>query len=670
MPEDAQPNDLRGRSVAPTIPLIRPARGTIPSSDRFSTSGRPSFKRPPDRPHPAASPKKKRKLDQDRKEIVCKLPPACQKGQNGCNAKRKEFVVDETERLRKRGLKVFAHSFQDGAVHFSCTQEDLLNCFLAPTSPIKILLQKERSQPKVEQPSQPPPLPNPIISAVPGPPRIFKSGTLCFSAEPPLAAGSIEERVVSKRLFGAFDTDLDQSVPVVELMFGKQGLPKQTPSVPAACASTRAPIISHSSASNLGSRTAKPGPLPPGSLATASSVPLPPTVAAAELPLPSQPASSGALLAPPTYIPPHSLANVGITDKLPSEGSTSFTTTLRIPSPSHDLEPSLSDDCYACEPDGEEYRIPFRTPQDKLRRFLSGTSCLIVSMHGTLEGVDVVSRKHWLITTGPIPTKEAVDDACLVAAGSRTVVVLGHARDNQQLSLINTDNLGGNAISALDLKRPWNPAKKGGASAVAPMMQPLMFASGGYDHCVHLWTIKEDLSSASPQAVAFKHNSQIQSLLAIRDTSHKLISAGADCSVHLWDLSSERVVNTLKPSNSVYHVHSTASPFCTLLEVAHREQQFEIRDHRYVSTIPVQRFGYTTPQVHGRFMKGSSMSNCFASGDRDGCVRLWDLRNVKKPCAEIRCFNGLKISHLVLQSSRLLACAENNQIRLVKYRSN
>ncbi|KAF8211277.1 WD40-repeat-containing domain protein [Mycena galopus ATCC 62051] len=193
-----------------------------------------------------------------------------------------------------------------------------------------------------------------------------------------------------------------------------------------------------------------------------------------------------------------------------------------------------------------------------------------------------------------------------------------------------------------------------------------MFASGGYDHGVHLWTIKDDLSSASPQT-AHSHNSQIQSLLAIRDTSHKLLSAGADCNVHIWDLSSERVVNTLKPSNSVYHVHPTTSPFCTLLEVAHREQQFEVRDHRYVSTIPVQRFGYKTPTVHGRFMKGSSLSNYFASGDRTGCVRLWDLRNVEKPCAEIECFNGLKISHLVFQSSRLLACAENNQIRLIKY---
>jgi WD40 repeat protein len=117
------------------------------------------------------------------------------------------------------------------------------------------------------------------------------------------------------------------------------------------------------------------------------------------------------------------------------------------------------------------------------------------------------------------------------------------------------------------LNRPWNNNKKGGVSAVTSMLQPLQFATGGYDHVVHLWNVKPDLSSASPRALFIKHNSQIQSLLAIRDTSHKLISTGADCNVHIWDLASERVVKTVKTSNSPYHIHATTSPFCTLLEV-------------------------------------------------------------------------------------------------------
>jgi WD40 repeat protein len=120
---------------------------------------------------------------------------------------------------------------------------------------------------------------------------------------------------------------------------------------------------------------------------------------------------------------------------------------------------------------------------------------------------------------------------------------------------------------AFPLTRPWNATKKGGVSTVTSMLQPLHFATGGYDHVVHLWEVEADFSTASPRPLAIKHSSQIQSLLAIRDTSHKLISAAADCNVHFWDLSSERVVNTVKTSNMPYHAHSTTSPFCTLLEV-------------------------------------------------------------------------------------------------------
>ncbi|KAJ7937227.1 WD40-repeat-containing domain protein [Mycena leptocephala] len=502
-----------------------------------------------------------------------------------------------------------------------------------------------------------------------------------------------DERTVASRPSGAFGADLDHPIPVAELMFGKQGPPKSSSAFAATSVST--PSMNCTPASTSGSRT-------------------PPTQTTASNPItgdervvlnrtsrdhptrPSKPSSSIAAASvsiPSWIVKPAPLQtqtqaiasntqSLSLSNKVQfgeeplsesfqptSSANTLHIPSTRLPSPSRDLESSLSD--YTWEPDGDEFRVPIRQQHDKLRRFLCGTtpsSSVVVSMYGAVENVDVASRKHRLIAQGPSPTKEAVDDACLVTDGNRSVVILGHFRDSQQLSLININNLD-NMVSAIDLKRPWNPAKKGGASTVAPMMQPLMFASGGYDHCVHLWTVKDDLSSASPTTLSIKHASQVQSLLAIRDTSHKLVSAGADCNVHIWDLSSERVVHTLKPSNSIYHTHPTTSPFCTLLEVAHRELQFEVRDHRIVNTIPVQRFGYTTLQVHGRFMKGSSFSNCFVSGDKSGYARLWDLRNIKKPCAEIECFNGQKIAQLVFQSesSRLLACSENNQIRLVKH---
>ncbi len=155
------------------------------------------------------------------------------------------------------------------------------------------------------------------------------------------------------------------------------------------------------------------------------------------------------------------------------------------------------------------------------------------------------------------------------------------------------------------------------------MMQPLMFATGGYDHVIHLWAVKPDFSAASPKVLAMKHNSVVQSLLSFRDTGHKLMSGGADCTINLYDLASERVVNTLKTSNIIYNSHTTSSPFCTLtevrdwcssiierrrtdplLKVAHRDLQFELRDHRLAPEIPVQRFGHASAQVNGRYIRG------------------------------------------------------------------
>ncbi|KAJ7699899.1 WD40-repeat-containing domain protein [Mycena rosella] len=486
------------------------------------------------------------------------------------------------------------------------------------------------------------------------------------------------ERVVVPRPPGSFNADLDHLVPVAELLFGKQGPPKSMkPSSSIAEASSR---------SRLGERERVIVPRPPSSV----NAELDHLVPVAELlfgkqgpPKSMKPASSIAeasssrLVKPPSLPPPTPATPSTI--QLPSLSSKTVNKTVdQAPLSeshkpyftSHNIEPALWNGRHIYEPDGDEFRIPFRQQHDKLRRYLSGSShssSVVVSMYGALEGVDVAAHKHWLLAQGPSPTKEAVEDACLVVDGSRLVTIMGHGRDHQQLSLVNTNDIGDGMVSAIDLKRPWNPTKKGGVTAVAPMMQPLTFASGGYDHCVHLWTVQDDLLSASPTVLNIKHNSQVQSLLAIRDTSSKLVSTGADCSAHIWDLSSERVVSTIKTSNSVYHAHPTTSPFCTLLEVAHRELQFEVRDHRLLPSIAVQRFGYTTPQVHGRFMKGSSLSNCFASGDRVGNVRLWDLRSIKNPLAQIECFDGQKIAHLVFQSSRLLACSENNQIRSVKY---
>lgn len=151
MSEDRQPNDLRGRNTTVGIPSIRPARN-IPQSRDSPSSARTSFKRPFDRSY-TASPAKRRRLEFEpaQREIRRELPPACRKGVPDCHRQRKLFIIHEIECLQKSrlGLTVVSHSVKDGAVFFLCTQADILNCSLAPSSTLNEIPQKEHIQPKV-----------------------------------------------------------------------------------------------------------------------------------------------------------------------------------------------------------------------------------------------------------------------------------------------------------------------------------------------------------------------------------------------------------------------------------------------------------------------------------------------------------------------------------------
>jgi WD40 repeat protein len=100
------------------------------------------------------------------------------------------------------------------------------------------------------------------------------------------------------------------------------------------------------------------------------------------------------------------------------------------------------------------------------------------------------------------------------------------------------------------------------------MMQPLSFATGGADHAIHIWNVDHNLQTTrSGLPLAIKHTSLIHSLLPIQDSSHKLVSSGADCNVNVYDLTSERVVNAIKLSNPGFHVHRTGNPSNLLIQV-------------------------------------------------------------------------------------------------------
>ncbi|KAF7331935.1 WD-REPEATS-REGION domain-containing protein [Mycena kentingensis (nom. inval.)] len=623
--EDRQPNEsLRPKSgpslIQSTRPDTRPDNYTRPHSHPHSRPHsrhtRPNApKRPADNTYPL-SPSKRRKLNPPRtiQELVPRqLPQNCRKGAYGSHSSRRSFIASEAERLQaeRPGLRVLQHATTDTQVIFTCdvARETI------PAPPADTTERAIQNSPELQTRRTPSPSP-PLRSAQPiGPFRSFKSGTLSFRV-PLKCNGEPEARTSAP------------PVTISTSSFGEQHTQRRSPG-----ASERA-------STSVGASASEP--------------------ALSVSPAPSRPPRSVSRELPP--IATLEVEPDSDDDKLPDASEFALANLSRSRrSPDPELMFIL---------DGEDLRLPSRQQHDKLRRLLcdpdgSVPRSFTVSMQGFLEGVDLDGRTHYNIQQDTDATRRAsVEDACIVANGERTVAILAHGRESQQLSLLDCQEIRRNGVVTFaDLHRPWNTAKKGGVSSVAAMHQPASFASGGHDHAVHLWTLEEeDFVSATPQLLHMKHTAVVQSLLGVFDTTRKVMSAGADCSVHLWDLSSERVVHSLKTSNSVYHVHSTSSPFRTLFELAHREFQFEVHDHRLVPSVPTLRFGYANPQLHGRFAKGASFSDYFASGDRDGVVRIWDLRRADEPCCEIECLKGQKVAHIIAEASRLVVCSETYQI--------
>ena len=253
-----------------------------------------------------------------------------------------------------------------------------------------------------------------------------------------------------------------------------------------------------------------------------------------------------------------------------------------------DVQP-LSDtpeDADTTEPDTVELVMMRVEPHDKPRRLLvlPSSGVLSVTMRGSLDLVKQGPLRRTALRTGGTSEecRQFVDDACLLRSSQDHLIAVGRVSDAQQLSIVRirgenvrawirlcsiTDRI--HPLQVTDVgtfDRPIQPGKKGGISAVSTMAHPGAFVTGGYDHVVHWWSFSEE-HGATPTPLAIRHTSTIQSLVNIHDTSDKLLSGSADCSVSVYDIASERVVNILKLSNSVYQVHAVPSPSCGLFEV-------------------------------------------------------------------------------------------------------
>lgn len=309
-----------------------------------------------------------------------------------------------------------------------------------------------------------------------------------------------------------------------------------------------------------------------------------------------------------------------------------------------------------------------KNTHDKPRRLLTGASrgLIAVSMRGAVELVSWEHRRRRTLVEASDHTGDIVDDACLLqTVDDKTYAILAHDRGHKQLSLVRIRGPN-KVVSPIFLDRPADKtSSNAAASAICAMLQPGMFATGGYDHRVHLWEVPENVSKATARELAIRHTSCVHTLLPVRDVSRKLMTAGADCRVNVYELASERVVNAFKVSNPVYHLHDAGLPYSVLLEVAHRELQFEIRDYRLVPERPVQRFGFDTELLLGRHAKGDINNFIFACGDREGNVRLWDIRKSDKPLSTVNYFPGRRTMQVAFRGEGLVACSDDFQVKFI-----
>lgn len=144
-----------------------------------------------------------------------------------------------------------------------------------------------------------------------------------------------------------------------------------------------------------------------------------------------------------------------------------------------------------------------------------------------------------------------------------------------------------------------------------------------------------------------------------------------------------------------------------MYQTAHREHQFEIRDLRTRSTAETLTFGFPSENPRlSKFARGTpflnhfrvdlrngsgdvARSTLFACGDLEGCVHIWDLRNVKRPSTQVslhsptisahetfcftyieqtKCFQT-KINNVIWHESHLLASSHDNNIAAIPYAS-
>ncbi len=199
-------------------------------------------------------------------------------------------------------------------------------------------------------------------------------------------------------------------------------------------------------------------------------------------------------------------------------------------------------------------------------------------------------------------------------------------------------------------------------------------ATGSADRTIKVW----DRETGVELATLTGHPSAVMALCFTPD-SKRIISSGREASIRLWEISPPREIPRSPQQQKVfnrlryYSLHLMTDPTGKTLFV------WQPANEARVSTI-VEAFDLDAGTVNFEFMEDSRKVNCLsfcpngklcATGDKDGSVRLWDMKpNEAKPApgGDWFLFNKVGIADLALtpDGNTLVAASTEGEIKIAK----
>ncbi|KAI0031598.1 hypothetical protein K488DRAFT_86671 [Vararia minispora EC-137] len=304
-----------------------------------------------------------------------------------------------------------------------------------------------------------------------------------------------------------------------------------------------------------------------------------------------------------------------------------------------------------------------------------------VAMSGDLQFVDKAKRQcisQWSLPRRTRVTGEMYNVQEAFVLGEYGVIGYRDSPINKSTSACE--------ISILSLKPSTKPArhditarvspspdgKIASISSLAPVAHNgarLKFLSGGLDGRVHLWKVDgaNGVFRAKSEALSLALPSTVTALAFV--PAMGTVYGGSYGRIIVGDLEkgARGPANIL--SNHVFHIHVMAEKLI-LLEVNHLEEQmqlFDLRVHEF-NQAPALRFGYRYRREDGdnrrelRYVRGNASRTYFARGYKDGVVRLWDIRMMRRgePMATLKISEEaeVEVAHVIFPdptSTRLAA---------------